>query len=124
MADDVPVGSVAVGLEGESLYRLGTGEEGSGQSQVNERVPASKASRHTPCPSRPGFANKQLPRGLVTWVADPHVLEAPADCTVGDRMTKGVRGGDRVTACRRRSRFRDLFDMGEKLLEKWEEIRD
>lgn len=58
------------------------------------------------------------------WVADPHVLEPPADCTVGDRMTKGVRGDDRVTACQRRSRFRDLFDMEEKLLEKWEEIRD
>ncbi|XP_023377860.1 N-terminal EF-hand calcium-binding protein 1 [Pteropus vampyrus] len=46
MADDVPVGSVAVGLEGESLYRLGTGEEGSGQSQKKAatRLPAVSAA--------------------------------------------------------------------------------
>lgn len=52
MVDDIPVISLSVGLEGESLYRMRT-VEGSGRSGVNERAPAPNP-RRAPCPSHSG----------------------------------------------------------------------
>lgn len=95
MVDDIPVISLSVGLEGESLYRMRT-VEGSGRSGVNERAPAPNP-RRAPCPSHSGPSGDRTPCGL----------------RVGDRRTKGARGDGSVAACRRRSSFRDLLDMKE-----------
>lgn len=70
MVDDIPVISLSVGLEGESLYRMRT-VEGGGRSGVNERAPA-------PTPA--------VPR--VRHIPDPQVTEPPADC---ESATEGQR---------------------------------
>lgn len=88
MVDDIPVISLSVGLEGESLYRMRT-VEGSGQSGVNERVPAPNPP---PCPVSVTF---RLPHGLVIRAADPQVTEPPADCELA---TEGQREREAMAA--------------------------
>lgn len=109
MVDDIPVISLSVGLEGESLYRMRT-VEGGGRSGVNERAPA-------PTPAVPRV--RHIP--AAAWTCDPGSGPSgdrtPCGLRVGDRRTKGARGDGSVMACRRRSSFRDLLDMKEELPE-------